>query len=171
MCPFCSADQTQPVEFANPYLPQPRTLQSFLHDWGRVILVLVAFAGTMAGILWHNFSVPTVSPASKATVVAAKSLRDVREALSTYALSTKDSYPADLNSFGERVSLPMQAALAAGYRLEYSPKPASNDSAPRGFVILARPEKNGYPNLFIDESGVVRATKENQLATLKDPPL
>lgn len=171
VCPFCGADQSQPVKFVDPNTPQPRTAKSLLHDWAIVIVAVVVVAGVSAGIFWHNFGGQSISPSLEAAGVAAKSLRDVREALSTYALSAKDSYPPSLNSLGDRAGLPMQAALGAGYRLEYSPKPSSGDGAPRGFVILARPEKSDYPNLFIDESGVVRATQEGHLATANDPPL
>lgn len=171
VCPFCAADQTKPVEFVNPHLPQPRSMKSTFRDWGVPILVIVAASAIVSAIYWHSFGEPAVTPAAQATGVAAKSLRDLREALSIYALSAKDSYPTVLASLGNRVSLPMQEALGAGYRVEYSPKSTSAEIAPRGFVILARPEKNDCPNLYIDETGVVRATQENRSATAKDPPL
>ena len=171
VCPFCGADQSQPVTFVNPHTPQPPTLKSFLHDWGFPISIIIAALGIVAGLYWHNFGEPAISPAARATAVTAKSLRDIREALSTYALSAKDCYPAALSSLGNRVNLPMQAAQDAGYRLEYRPKLFANEGIPRGFVILARPEKDTYPNLFIDETGVVRTTQENRSATPKDPYL
>ena len=171
VCPFCGADQAKPVEFVNPHIPQPQTLRSSLHDWGPAIMVIVAAAGIISGILWHNFVEPSISPASQAAGIAAQSLQDLRAALSAYALSANDSYPAALISLGDRMNLPMQAALSAGYRLEYTPKSTSGASAARGFVILARPEKSDYPHLCIDESGVVRATQENRQATVQDPPL
>ena len=171
ICPFCGADQTKPVAFVNPYIPPPRTLKSSFQDWARPLIVIVVALCILAGIYWHNFGHPLVSPASRATAVTAKSLREIREVLSAYSLAAKDSYPAALNSLGDRVNLPTQSALGAGYRLEYIPNAPSGGGAPRGFVILARPEKNTYPNLYIDESGVVRATPENRPATAKDSPL
>jgi hypothetical protein len=171
VCPFCGADQTRPVKIVDPHAPQPYTRASFLHDWGAVIIVIVVALCSVSGIYWRNFGVPSVSQAAKAATAAAKSLRDLREILSVYALSAKDTYPATLNSLGNRVSLPVQAAQSTGYVLEYSPKPSTSDAAPRGFVILARPEKGNYLNLCIDESGVVRATHEDRPATLRDAPL
>jgi hypothetical protein len=169
VCPTCGADQTRPVHFVDPHL-HPVAQTHVVQKWKIVIAVIVVYVGSFGGILWHNFGDVRISPASQAARVTAKSLRELREALSTYALSTKDRYPAALNAVGDRASLPLQAALIAGYRLEYIPKLSSGEAAPRGFVILARPEKNGYLSLRIDESGVVRATEENRPATVWDPP-
>jgi hypothetical protein len=171
VCPLCGADQTRPVILANPSSPQPYTKASFFHEWGIFIVVIFALAASFAGILIYNFGGHSISPASQAAEVAAKSLRELRETLSSYAISAKDTYPATLDSLGGRVSLPMQAAQIAGYDLQYSPNPSLGGSTPRGFVILARPRKGNYPSLCIDESGVVRATLENRTATVQDPPL
>lgn len=170
VCPTCGADQTRPVHFVDPNL-QPVVAQTHVvQKWKIVIAIIVVFVGSLGGILWHDFGGVRISPASQAARVTAKSLRDLREALSTYALSMKDTYPATLNAVGDRASLPLQAALNAGYRLEYVPKSSSGEAASRGFVILARPETNGFLNLCVDESGVVRATDENRPATVWDSP-
>ena len=171
VCPICGADQTRPVPVVDPNLPQPVTAKSLFHEWKTVIVIIVVFAAVLGGILWHNFGEDSISPALQAAGVTAKSLRELREALSTYAISTKDAYPGTLDSLNNRASLPLQTALNAGYRLEYTPKSSTNETAIRGFVILARPEKKGFPNLRIDESGVVRATEESRPATAQDPPL
>jgi hypothetical protein len=171
VCPFCGADQSRPVQIVDPHAPQPLTAASFLREWGIAIIVILVVAGSLAGIYWHNFGEPSVSETAKAETAAAKSLRDLREILSAYALSARDTYPETLNSLGDRVSLPMQAAQSIGYRLEYRPKTSSNGAPPRGFVIFGRPEKGNYPNLCIDESGVVHATRENRTANVQDAPL
>jgi hypothetical protein len=157
------------VHFVDPNL-QPVVAQTrVVQKWKIVIAIIVVFIGSLGGILWHYFGEVRISPASQAARVTAKSLRELREALSTYALSMKDTYPAALNAVGDRASLPLQDALIAGYRLEYIPKSSSSEAASRGFVILARPEKNGFLSLRIDQSGVVRATEENRPATVWDP--
>jgi hypothetical protein len=170
MCPLCGADQTRPVQILDPTSQQANTATRVFHEWKTVIAVIIAFVASMGAILWQNFGESRVSPASQAAGVAAKSLRELREALSAYVISTKDTYPPNLDPLGSRASLPLQAALTTGYRLEYSPKSSSNEVVFRGFVILARPEKTGFLNLCIDESGVVRATLENRPATTQDPP-
>ena len=171
VCPLCGADQSQPVKIVDPTSPQPLTWDSFLHSSGMAVLTVVVFTAVLAGMLWFNFGEESITPAAQATEVTAKSLRDLREILSTYALSGKGSYPETLNMLGDRATVAMQATSSVGYKLEYSVKPSSGDGGPRGFVILARPDKVEYLNLFIDESGVVRATQESQSATVKDPPL
>jgi len=169
VCPFCGADQTRPLQFVDPALQPLATPERVVQKWKLVILVIVAFVGSLGGILWHHFGDVRISPASQAAGVTAKSLRELREALSSYALITKDTYPATLNALGERASLPLQTALTTGYRLEYIPESFPGEAVFRGFVILARPETAGFLNLRIDESGVVRATEENRPATAWDP--
>ena len=135
-----------------------------------VMVVIVVFLGGMAGILWHYYGGLRTTPDSQAAEVGAKSLRSVREELSAYSLRAKDAYPATLDPLGERARQPVEVASSAGYKLSYSPQPSVGDGVSRGFVLLARPEKSGYLNLYIDESGVVRATQESRPATVQDPP-
>ena len=171
VCPLCGADQTRPVEFVDPISPQPPTLKSTLHDWRTEIVVIVVVVGLIIDIFWQNFKEESIRPDLQTAEIAAKSLRDLREALSAYALSTKDIYPATLGPLSSRTSLPTQSALSVGYKLQYLPNLSSTDGVPRSFVILARHEKSYYLSLYIDESGVVRATSENRPATVRDPPL
>jgi hypothetical protein len=171
VCPLCGADQTHPVKFVDRNAVNTPGTASLFHEWRIQLTILVCVASIAGGIYWHNFGGYSISRESQAAAVAAKSLRAVREALSDYALSNKGMYPDSLNSVSDRVSGPMQAALDAGYALQYRPNAASGDAAPRSFVILARPERGDYWNLCIDESGVVRATEENRPATMRDPLL
>ena len=124
----------------------------------------------MAGILWHNFRTQSVSPVVEAAETTAKSLRDLREALSAYALSAKDTYPTSLEALGDRAREPMQAAQSAGYDLQYSAGQPSSEGAVPTFVILAQLKDSGYLSLYIDDSGIVRATREHHTATAEDPP-
>jgi hypothetical protein len=135
-----------------------------------VIVAIAIFAGSMIGILWHYFGGIRTSPAVQAAEVAAESLRDVRVELSAYSLYAKDEYPATLDSLGALAAQSAQTALSAGYKLFYIPRPSSGDQGFRTFVLLARPENGAYLNLYVDESGVVRATTENRPATSLDPP-
>jgi hypothetical protein len=170
VCPFCGADQTRPVPMADPDLRPPITPARIIQEYKYLIIVMLVLAVSVAGILWRNFREPDITPASQAAGAAAKSLTELREALTAYALATRGAYPTTLKSLGERASLPMEAALSAGYRIEYSPTSSPGEAVFRGFVILARPEKNDFLNLRVDESGLVRATKKNRPATEQDPP-
>lgn len=171
VCRLCGADQTRPVAFIDIHAPQPRTLKSFFHDWGMAIFIITVAVGGMTGILWHSFGGYSRSPSLQAAEVTAKSLQEIREALSGYALTANDAYPATLDLLGGRTSLPTENASSAGYILSYSPQTTAGDGVLRGFVLLARPQESGYLNLYINETGVVRATEENRPATGRDPPL
>ncbi|SRR6266851_1788550 len=165
VCPLCGADQTRPVAIPNATSPRSST-----GEWSSPIFVILAGIGCLAGILWYNLGDPSASPASETAEVAAKSLRDVREALSTYMLS-QGVYPATLDPLGDQVGQPLQSAYRAGYKIQYIPKPSTHNGSYGGFVIFARPENGHYLNFYIDESGVVRTTQENRPATERDPPL
>ena len=166
ICATCGADQTRPVPYTNPDLPQPRTLR----DSVTAISIIVLGVGAMAGILWYNLGTQSVSPSVEAAEIAAKSMRDIRKALSDYALSAKDAYPSSLEILGEHANQPTQAAQSAGYALQYSAGRPSTDGAVHSFVILAQPKNTEYLNLYLDESGIVRATRESRAATAQDPP-
>jgi hypothetical protein len=170
LCPLCGADQSRPVEIVNPDAPRPVTPRSFFQHWGSVIVAIAIFVACMIGIVWHYFGGLRTSPAALAAEVAAQSLRDVRVELSAYSLYAKDEYPTTLDSLGALATQSAQTAWSAGYKLFYIPRSSSGDKGFRSFVLLARPEKGAYMNLYVDESGVVRATTENRPATILDPP-
>jgi hypothetical protein len=166
VCPLCGADQTRPVPYTNPDLPQPRTLR----QWGMAISIIVVGIGIMAGIIWQSLGTQSASPALEAAGIAAQSLRTLREALSDYALSAKDAYPSSLEALGDRASQSKQAAWNAGYDLRYIAGQLSSDGGVHSFVVLAQPKNRDYLSLYIDDSGIVRATRERHDATAEDPP-
>ena len=170
VCPFCSADQTRPVPMVDRDLRPPITATRIVKEYKYLIIVILALAISLAGIFWRHFREPNITPVSQAAGVAAKSLTELREALTAYALATRGTYPTTLKPLGERASLPVEAAVSAGYRLEYRPTSSPGEAVFRGFVILARPEKSDFLNLRVDESGLIRATKKNRPATEQDPP-
>jgi len=170
ICPFCGADQANPVAHVNPDLPQRLRPAELIREWAVVLVVVIGGIGSLGGMVWQSFGPVRASPETRSEVEAAKSLREIRGALSTYALSTQDAYPATLNALGERANLPIQAASSAGYRIEYVPQSSAKDVAAHGYLLLARPEKSGYRNLCVDESGNVHATEESRAARMQDPP-
>jgi hypothetical protein len=171
ICPLCGADQAHPIELSTSDPTEPVSLRSPVRDWRIALGIVIASIAIMAGIYWSAFGARSISPDMQAAQVTAKSLRSIREELSAYALFAKDTYPSSLDNLMEHATLPTQAAMSAGYKLQYDPKLPANDGAFRGYVIVARPQKNGYPNLYIDETGVVRVSAGNQTATRLDPPL
>lgn len=160
ICPYCGADLTQSAELEEP--SPPRSLRSILTRWGVVVL-------TLSVALWAFFHyVLPREPAARAEAVAAGSLGDVGSALAAYAGAQGGSYPPQLEALGEHARGPAQKALSGGYRLEYTPGPPGTDGAVRTFTLLARPGNYGYRSFYMDQSGVVRSTRENRPATAQD---
>ncbi|MGB7848004.1 MAG: hypothetical protein WBL63_20500 [Candidatus Acidiferrum sp.] len=164
VCPLCAADQTNKPQDIDKE-SATRTLPAVFRELGLVMLVLAAGIAGIALILMHNLSAGSPNPTEQSAEVAANSLRDIREALSSAALS-ENAYPLRLESLGVRVAQPSEDALVAGYHLRYTQRTLPGGAA--GFVIQAIPEKPDRLNLYIDESGIVRATSENRPASVQD---
>jgi len=171
-CPVCGADQRTPacVGASDPIQPELNALRTSARHWGLVAVVTFAGVAVLCFIFWYNLRSPNISPDLKAAQVAAQSLRQVRECLSKYSLSTKDTYPPALDALGSTPSFSIQTAAEAGYDLVYTPESAPSGGPIRNFMIVARPKEAEYLKLYIDESGVVRATSENRMATAQDLP-
>jgi hypothetical protein len=164
ICSLCGADQTHPVPIA---ATTPRGARA--QDWWSVMLVILAGIGCLSGILWHNLGAPTPDAHSAMAEVIAQSLRGVRDELSNYMLSHA-TYPISLESMNDQVDNLLKSAERADYKIFYVPNPASHNG-PLGFEIIARPNRSDYINLYVDESGIVRTTRENRPATKQDPQL
>lgn len=171
VCPHCGTDLTLPPPEPVPESAEPSGMRAVLREWGIAIIVIAVAAGALGGFLWYELSGPRVAPAERAEGVAAESLRQVREALSVFAMSTGGAYPATLEPLGEQARAPVQTALGEGYALVYTPAATESDGKVRSYVLLASPGKSGGRNLYLDESGILRATPESRPANAQDPPL
>ncbi len=166
ICPYCGADLTVPAA-AEAEPAEKRSVGKILLRWG----VLV---GMMAAALWSFlwFILPSRSgdPALRAEMQAVESLDEIRVALAQYT-EAQGGFPATLEPLGDRARVPAQRAQAEGYQVQYTPGRMGSDGKVRNYVLLARPGNYGYRNLYMDESGVLRATRENRPATAQDAPL
>lgn len=167
VCPHCQADLTRPPEGAEP--PAPRSLRRVLTIWGIVIL---AVAGALWGFLLFVLPAQKGDPTQLAESYAISALQDMHAALSAYSAAQPDrSYPASLETLGDRARSDAQLALSQGYQITYTPAAPGTDGAIRGYAISARAGNYSYRNFFTDDGGTVRATKENRAATSSDPPI
>ncbi len=170
ICPYCGADLTE-AALPEAQAPTPMTrkrLVMIVLRWG----VLLA---AMWGFLWFVLP-PRGDPVQRAESKALEAMSEVRAAVAAYAETQGGSYPSSLEALGERVRQAVQLAQSEGYRLEYRPGPAeeagSRAQGPvHSYVLLARPSNYGYRSFYTDETGVVRATRENRAATPQDPPI
>jgi hypothetical protein len=168
ICPYCGADLTEPPAGEAEQPGSKHGLASTLLRW---TVLLGTLAAALWGFLWFVLPERGVNPAGRAEAQAIETLGEVRAALATYAGAQAGSYPPSLEVLEDRVRAPAQRALSGGYQLQYTPGPVANDGGVHSYVLLARPGNYSYRSFFMDETGVVRATRENRPATAQDPPI
>lgn len=166
ICPFCGADLTVPPSEEATAPAKKRSLAAALVRWG---ILLIALFGLLWGFLWYVLPERAGNPAAQAEAEAAQALRELSAALAAYAEAQGGSYPSTLESLGGSARGPAQRALREGYQLQYFPGPLGSDGAVHNYTLLARPGNYGYRNFYMDETGTLRATRENRPATAQDP--
>lgn len=167
VCPHCGADLTLPAA-GEEEGAQRRSLPRVLLRWGALLAVLLA--AIWGFLLFVVAPRPGHSPA-QAEEHAAQALGDLRTALAAYAAAQGGAYPATLEALGNPARQAAQLAQSEGYQLQYAPGPPGNDGVMRSYSLVVRAGNYGFRNFYTDETGVVRATRENRAATNQDPPL
>jgi hypothetical protein len=161
LCPHCGADLTPRAAEAD---AQPPSLR-------RRLLILLLFA-VLIGSVWAFllYIVPDRRAASQAQAEtqAAISMREIARQLAAYAEASGGQYPASLEALGEKERPPAQEAKREGYNLSYTA--AEVQGRITHFALVAQPERYGFRGFYLDETGVLRATRENRAATSDDPP-
>jgi hypothetical protein len=161
LCPHCGADLTSRASDSD---AQPPSLR-------RRLLILLLFA-VLIGSVWAFllYIVPDRRAASQtqAEAQAIASLREIGRQLAAYAEASGGQYPASLEALGEKERPSAQEAKREGYNLSYT----TGDVQGRitHFALVAQPERYGFRSFYLDETGVLRATRENRPATSDDPP-
>jgi hypothetical protein len=105
---------------------------------------------------------------AQAEAQAIASLREIGRQLAAYAEASSGQYPASLEALGEKERPSAQEARREGYNLSYAPGEAQGRIT--HFALTAQPERYGFRSFYLDETGVLRATRENRPATSDDPP-
>jgi hypothetical protein len=167
VCPHCGADLTAPLPGADAAKLKP-TLKKILMRWGLLLAVLL---GAMWSFLWFIVPERQGNPTTQAEDRALAALTEARTALSDYATVQNGTYPQDFASLDQRVRAAAQLAQSANYQLQYTPGPTEADGAIHGYTLVANAGNFGYRNFFVDETGVVHATRENRPATAQDPSI
>lgn len=169
ICPRCGADLALLSEAALATQPsKKRSVPRLLMIWASVIAVL---AGGIYGFVWY--ALPKYSATDsphRAEARAIEALQTVNSALSEYA-SAEGHFPGSFELLGARGQIAAQAALGAGYTLQYSPRPSASDGVIHTYSLMARPARYGLQNFYTDQTGAIRATRENRAATTSDPNL
>jgi len=160
LCPYCGADLTgQPLE----ELVAPKKKRSIV----KVVIIWGLLIASLWAIVW--FVLPPRPGTSKpeAEKSALEALSDLRSSLASYSAAS-GTYPSSLETLGAAARSAAQSAKNAGYEIQYTPAPASDDGRIKNFTVLARPGNYGYRNFYLDDTGVIRSTGENRPATSQD---
>jgi hypothetical protein len=167
ICPHCGTDLTiiPPEEAASK--PPPSRRKRVIR-WAVLLTVLF---GSLWSFLWFVISPRTGQPTLQAEQQALDSLSQVQAELTSYAQVMSGAYPSTLDPLGPSVRVAAQRAQSFGYQLQYAPGQLAADGAVRSYSLQATAGNHGYRSFFTDESGVVRATREERSAIASDPPL
>jgi RNA polymerase subunit RPABC4/transcription elongation factor Spt4 len=163
VCPYCDADLTAPPleELVMP--PKKKNIGKRVGMWA------VLIAGLWGIVLFVLPPRPeTARPAAEKTALAA--LSDLRAALTSYSNAT-GGYPAALEILGSTARTTAQWAQSAGYDIQYVPAAPDTDGRFKTFALTARAGNYGYRSFYTDESGSIRATRDNRVATSQDPEI
>ena len=167
ICPYCGADLTAELDESSEAAPKP-TLGKILFRWGLVLLPILA---GLWGFLWFILPEQRGDWAAQAETNACAAIVELRLALEEYAAARGGSYPQSLEVMGDAARGPARKAMSEGYHLKYTPGSPNSDGLVRTYALVARPGNYGYSSFFTDETGVVRATRENRPATSQDVPV
>ena len=168
VCPYCGTDLSSEEK---PAEATPKKTK-----WVAVVMRYAILLGAIWGFMWYVLPERRGGEAAaQAEERAIRAMRDAGASLAAYADAQGGNFPPSLEALpgesGERMKRAAQAALAEGYQLEYSLRPPDANGTHRQYTLVARPRNWGYQNFYLDESGILRATRENRVATAQDPPV
>jgi hypothetical protein len=163
VCPYCDAE----LLAARGAAAGPARNKQAL---GKVLAASLVLVAGLWAVLWYVLPRRPGNSPAQAETSAVESLRALGAALGSYARN-EGGYPASLEQLGEAALRPAQQAQANGYRLVYSPGPFEPDGNIRTYTLVAQPGFYGYRSFYLDQTGVVRATRKNRPATAHDQPL
>ncbi len=166
LCPHCGADLTEPVPGAEATGAKPG-MGKILLRWGVLLGVLLA---AIWSFLWFVVPERQGNPTAQAEARAAESLREIRVALVDFASTQGGIYPRQLDAVGEGIHTAAQLAQSVNYQIQYTPGPLAADGMIRTFSIQARAGNYGFRNFYLDDTGILRATRESRAANAEDPP-
>lgn len=165
VCPYCGADLEAMQAEAEP--SKPGSAMKRILVWGTMIAAVWAF-------LWFILPERSVKVAAQAETRGLELATATREALRAH-VEAHGSYPSTLDGLTRSalagVREAAQRAQTEGYRLEYAAGPAGAGGNIQTFAATVRPGNHSFRGFFVNESGVIRWTRENRAATAQDNPI
>ena len=163
VCPYCGAEQNPAAAGA---APKPAKNFGSLRI---AMLFVIAIAGIW-GIIWFATPMRMQSSQGDAEKAAVESLGALQKELAAYA-NGAGTFPRSLETLGEPAQESAREAMTGGYSLRYSPEQTDANGNVHAYGLAALPRNYGYRSFFVDQTGVIRATRENRAANAQDPPI
>ena len=162
ICPYCHAEIV-------PAKPAARR-----QEQRRGLLITIAAAlvvvGGILAVFYFVLPKPSVAPPAIAESAAVASLRQAAVAVQAYG-RRGGGYPDTIVQVQDQVNAAFASARHNGYYLVYRAGSPGSDGNIHSFILLARPDYYGYRNFYVDQTGVIRSTRQNRPATAQDPPV
>lgn len=162
ICPFCGARQTEPEPGSARKPAKKRSLVKLS------LAIAIAVLGIWA-IIWLALPLRFENPRPAAERAAIVSLHDAQQDLAVYQ-NGAGSFPTSLEALGNSAVDASQEAMSGGYTLRYAPGQLDADGNAHAYTLVALPRNYGYRSFYTDQTGVIRATRENRPATAQDEP-
>lgn len=163
VCPYCGAQQSEPASE-----PAPSGARSRRSP--KLILALLAVIAGIWAIIWFALPLRLENPRSAAQHSALDAVRLIERQLAAYDYGAS-AFPTSLEALGDPARQAAQAAMTGGYSIRYLPDHPDANGNPHAYTLVAVPRNYGYESYYVDQSGVIRATRDNRAATLQDPPV
>ena len=163
VCPYCGAEQHPAAAGAE---AKPAKKSGGLRI---AMLFVIAIAGIW-GIIWFATPMRMQSPQGDAEKAALESLRALQKELAAYA-NGAGTFPQSLETLGEPARESAREAMTGGYSLRYAPGQMDANGNVHAYGLVALPRNYSYRSFFVDQTGVIRATRENRAANAQDPPI
>ena len=163
VCPYCGAEQ-------NPQAANSASKPAKKRSASRVAMLFVIAIAGVWGIIWFATPMRMGDSRPDAERAAVESLRTLQKELAAYA-NGAGTFPQTLESLGEPARDSAREAMAGGYSLRYTPGQSDASGNVRAYGLVAMPRYYGYASFFTDQTGVIRATRENRAATAQDAPI
>ena len=162
VCPYCGTD----------IAPAPPARRREAQRKGLIVTLIVALFLILGiwGIFWFVLPKPNVAPPALAEAGAINALHEAADVVNNYN-RRQGGYPDTIEQVSDQASQAYSDARGSGYYLVYRPGAHGADGGIHTFILLARPNYYGYRNFYIDQTGVIRATRDNRPATAHDPPI